>query len=267
MSWVNAIIAECHRVSSTARPSNKQIKVRHDMKHTLGSSGYLPRLKGHLPQRCYPEIFLRLTHSCLGLPRLFLSKAQRHKLFQRFSKPCHAAPKVYLPGQHFHLPWHSVSTNELHCEDSAQNINTYWAGQVRVLLCLPTCRFFCQIHLQRGKWLCCILETLSMMKSIKSEMWLYMNIPAEIDKMMHLFTKCLLCLPLHFGNKPSDCFQVMNTQHKHDDAQTQGMACIEDMPTTDWQHMSLHSYRMHDCILAGLREIKTGRFMSVVDSR
>ena len=126
---------------------------------------------------------------------------------------------------------------------------------------------FCQIHLQRGKWLCCILETLSMMKSMKSEMWLNMNIPAEIDKMMHLFTKCLLCLPLHFGNKPSDCFQVMNTQHKHDDAQTQGMACIEDMPTTDWQHMSLHSYRMHDCILAGMREIKTGRFMSVVDSR
>ena len=39
-----------------------------------------------------------------------------------------------------------VNKGELHCKDSAQNI-TCWAGQVRVLFCLPDCHFW-QIDLQ-----------------------------------------------------------------------------------------------------------------------
>ena len=52
-----------------------------------------------------------------------------------------AAPNAYLPRRHFHLPRHSVQhLGELRCEDSAQSI-TCQAGQVRVLLWLPDCRF------------------------------------------------------------------------------------------------------------------------------
>ena len=67
-----------------------------------------------------------------------------------------AAPKVYLPRQHFHLLTATLlNKGELHCTDSAPNI-TCRAGQVRVLLgvCLIAifAEFTCTLH--QGKRLC-----------------------------------------------------------------------------------------------------------------
>ena len=42
-----------------------------------------------------------------------------------------------------------LNKGELHCEDSAQNI-TCWAGQVRVLFCLPHCHFFAKFTCKRA---------------------------------------------------------------------------------------------------------------------
>ena len=64
--------------------------------------------------------------------------------------------KFTSPASTSTCPTTLLNKGELYGEESAQNI-TCWAEQVRVLFCLPHCPF-CQIHLQQGKWLCCMLH-------------------------------------------------------------------------------------------------------------
>ena len=62
-----------------------------------------------------------------------------------------AAPKVYLPHQHFHLPPNSVKKGELHCKDSGQNI-TCRAGQAAPKVYLPHQHFHLPCHSVKKRW-------------------------------------------------------------------------------------------------------------------
>ena len=96
-----------------------------------------------------------------------------------------AAPKVYWPCRHFHLPHHSVKNKiKLHCEDSAQNI-TCQAGQIRVLFCLPDCHFLSD-YLAMGKQLCCTLYHISLHHVRMLSLTLYQIIFDECHKAKNL---------------------------------------------------------------------------------
>ena len=69
-------------------------------------------------------------------PYIYMCRVQ-----QMFQNSTCQAGQVCLPCRYFHLPRHSHKQYWVKCKDSVQN-NTCRAGQVRVLFCLPDCRFW-----------------------------------------------------------------------------------------------------------------------------